>query len=87
MHPEYIDYAHHLGIEPTNKNTILDIFEGRSPAPELLPLTGFIGIIPTLEQYGKFNHPYDSQHIVTEDIDYEIVEPFQLPPSNTNQHE
>jgi len=52
-----------------NKNTILDIFEGRSPAPELLPLTGFTGLIPTLEQYGKFNQP----------IDCEIIEPAKLP--------
>ena len=33
---------------------------------------------------------YDPQHVfalqVTEDIDYELIEPSQLPPSNTNDN-
>ena len=99
MHSEYTDYAHHFGLPGKERPTkeIIDEINARSsavwdkflerytiPTPdEQNSGEGFIGIIPTIEKIRQYVQPYDSQPIITEDIDYEIVEPSQLPPSNT----
>jgi hypothetical protein len=77
MHSEYLLYAHHYNLNESDMD-IKRISPG-GIVTGLLDLS-FRSDRPPTEW---FYPPESSQPIVTEDIDYEIVEPSKLPPSNT----
>jgi hypothetical protein len=82
MHSEYEQYAHHFGLPELPKPDTMDIkrvFPG-GVANESSHQTsdGRIWVFSC-----AVPRPNNSQPIITEDIDYEIVEPPKLPPSNT----
>jgi hypothetical protein len=97
MHPEYLLYAHHFGLPETNnqpmENNILgqilgdaldiqqSIQQSRDKAQHQTSdgrvLVFSLAVPP---------RPQSSQHIVTEDIDHEIVEPPKLPAPKPPDH-